>query len=84
VTVTLQVPALRPLSDVPETLQNFTELATTFKDNLDVETTVSLANVAIDLAVTDLDVVTLGANTVGVTTVGVFTVLEPARYTASV
>jgi hypothetical protein len=94
VMVTLQVPTLRPLRDEPETLQNFAELATTFNDNLDVETTVSLAYEAIDLTVADLDIVNLGATTVGVTTVGVvtvgvvtvgvFTVLEPARYTASV
>ena len=43
VTVTLHVPALRPLSVVPETLHNFAELATTFNDTFDVESTVSLA-----------------------------------------
>ena len=87
--MTLHVPALRPLRDVPETLQNFAELVTTFNDNLDVGTTVSLAYEAIDRAEADLDIVTLGIDTVGLTTigvvtVGVFTVLDPARFTARV
>jgi hypothetical protein len=43
VTVTLHDPALTPLSDEPETLQYFAELAATFSDTFDVEATVSLA-----------------------------------------
>ena len=51
VTVTLQDPALSPLSVAPETLQNFAELLTTFRVTFEVEATLSLANFAIDLAV---------------------------------
>jgi hypothetical protein len=60
VTVTLQEPAFNPLRVVPETLQNFAELATTFNLTFEVESTLSLANVAIDFAETGLDIVTLG------------------------
>ena len=60
VTVTLQDPAFNPLRVVPATLQNFLELETTFNDTFEVESTLSLAYVAMDLAVADLDVVTVG------------------------
>ena len=70
VTVTLQEPAFNPLRVVPETLQNLDELATTFNLTFDVESTLSLANVAIDFAVADLEVVTLGEVTVDEVTVG--------------
>ena len=61
VTVTLQDPVLSPFRLVPETLQNFTELRTTFSDTFEVEATVSLANLAMDLAVVDFFIVTVGA-----------------------
>ena len=76
VTVTLHVPALMPLSVVPDTLQYLAELDTTFSDTFDVESTVSLATVAIDLAVAALDVVTAGVVTAGVVTAGVVTAPE--------
>jgi hypothetical protein len=60
VTVTLQEPAFNPLSVVPDTLQNFEELGTTFSDSFEVENTLSLANVAIDFADADLEAVNLG------------------------
>lgn len=50
VTVTLHEPAFKPLREAPETLQNFAELATTFRDTFDVERTFIFANIAIDLA----------------------------------
>jgi hypothetical protein len=76
VTVTLQEPAFNPLRVVPETLQNLDELATTFNLTFDVESTLSLANVAIDFAVADLEVVTLGEVTVDEVTVDEVTVDE--------
>ena len=60
VTVTLQEPAFNPLSVVPDTLQYFAELDTTFNDVFEVESTASLAKTAIDFAVADLVSVTLG------------------------
>ena len=63
VTVTLQDPAFNPLSVVPETLQYFDEVDTTFKRTFEVESTLSLANVAIDFAEVALDIVTLGVIT---------------------
>jgi hypothetical protein len=60
VTVTLQEPAFNPLSVVPDTLQNFEELGTTFSDTFEVENTLSLANDAIDFADADLEAVNLG------------------------
>ena len=74
VTVTLQDPAFNPFSVVLDTLQYFEELATTFSETFEVESTLSLAYTAIDLAVTAFLVVTVGVVTVGVVTVGVFTV----------
>jgi hypothetical protein len=74
VTVTLQEPAFNPLRVVPETLQNFAELATTFNLTFDAESTLSFANTAIDFAVADLNFVNLGIVTVGLVTVGVATV----------
>jgi hypothetical protein len=65
VTVTLHDPAFKPLRVLPETLQNFLELATTFSDTFEVANTLIFAKVAIDLAVTGLEVVTLGLATVG-------------------
>jgi hypothetical protein len=50
VTVTLHDPVFSPFRLVPETLQNFAELATTFSDTFDVERTFNFANEAIDLA----------------------------------
>ena len=76
VTVTLQEPAFSPLSVVPETLQNFAELATTFNLTFEVESTFSLANAAIDFAEAALDIVTLReveVVVVGVAVVGVLT-----------
>jgi hypothetical protein len=60
VTVTLQEPAFNPLSVVPDTLQNFEELGTTFSDTFEIENTLSLANAAIEFADADLEVVNLG------------------------
>ena len=66
VTVTLHDPALRPLSDEPETLQYFAELAATFSDTFDVEATVSLEYLAIETAEVDLVSVTFGMISRGV------------------
>ena len=52
VTVTLQDPALSPLSVAPDALQYFKELRTTFSDNFEVEGTLSLADLAIDFTLT--------------------------------
>ena len=68
VTVTLQEPAFSPLRVVPETLQNFAELATTFSDTFDVEVTASLASAAIDFAETTLDNVTVRVDGIDVKT----------------
>ena len=91
VTVTLHDPVFRPLRVTPDTLQYLDELATTFNLTFEVESTLSLANAAIDLADADLDVVTLGitivgaitvgAITVGAITVGIVGVFEPVRDT---
>ena len=78
VTVTLHVPALMPLSVVPDTLQYLAELDTAFSDTFDVESTVSLANVAIDLAVADLRVVTAGVLVKPATV----TVCQPVQFPA--
>ena len=43
VTVTLQDPIFKPLSVMPETLQYFAELDTTFNDVFEVESTASFA-----------------------------------------
>jgi hypothetical protein len=64
ITVTLHDPVLRPLSDEPDTLQNFAELATTFSETFEVESIFKLAKAAIDFAVADLDVVTAGLVTI--------------------
>ena len=56
-TVTLHVPALRPLSVLPETLQNFAELGRTLRATFDVEATFNFASVAIDLAVIVFEIV---------------------------
>jgi hypothetical protein len=50
VTATLQDPTFKPLSEVPDTLQNFVELAATFRETFEVERTLIFANVAIDFA----------------------------------
>ncbi len=60
VTVILHNPDFRPFSVVPNTLQYFAELATTFSDTFEVADTLSLANIAIDFAEAALDIVTLG------------------------
>jgi hypothetical protein len=65
VTVTLQDPALRPLSAVPVTLQTLEELAATFRDTFEVETTFSFAYAAKDFADADLEVVNRGEATNG-------------------
>ncbi len=87
VTVTLQEPAFNPLRVVPETLQNFAELATTSIPTFEVESTLSFANAAIDFADAALDsftvgvialgvvVVVVGVETVGVETAGVLTII---------
>ena len=79
VTVTLQDPVFNPLSVVPETLQYFAELGTTFNDIFEVDSTASLACTAIDFAVADFLVVTVGALTVAVVvpSVGVLTIDPP-------
>ena len=79
VTVTLQDPVFNPLSVVPETLQYFAELGTTFNDIFEVDSTASLAYTAIDFAVADFLVVTVGALTVAVVvpSVGVLTIDPP-------
>ena len=43
VTVTLQLPTLTPVNDVPETLQYFAEDVATFRDSFEVDDTVSFA-----------------------------------------
>ena len=53
VTVTLQNPAFKPFKVVPDTLQYFAELETTFRTSFEVESTLSFANAAINLAVAD-------------------------------
>jgi predicted thioesterase len=63
VTVTLHDPVLTPLSVVPDTLQYFEELAMTFSETFEVESTLSLAKAAIDFVETGLDSVTLGVVT---------------------
>jgi hypothetical protein len=79
VTVTLQEPAFNPLRVVPETLQNLDELAATFNLTFDVESTLSLANAAIDLAEAALESFTVGVIAlgvvVGVETTGVLTIV---------
>ena len=66
-TVTLQVPALRPLRDVPTTLQIFAEVATTRKLTFDVDATVSFADLAIAFPDNVRATFTVGANfTVGI------------------
>jgi 8-oxo-dGTP pyrophosphatase MutT (NUDIX family) len=49
VTVTLQDPAFKPRSDVPDTLQIFEALDSTFNETFDVERTENFAYAAIDL-----------------------------------
>ena len=74
VTMTLHEPALRPLRVDPNTLQYFAELAKTFSETLDVESTASPENVAIDLTGIALDIFTLIGGTVDVFAAGVETV----------
>ena len=69
VTVILQDPVLRPLRVVPDTLQYFAYIDTTFRETFDVEAIVILAYAAIDLAVADLEVVSFGMVTLGVVVV---------------
>ena len=81
VTVTLQEPAFNPLRVVPETLQKFAELATTFIPTFEVERTLSLANPAIDLAEAALESFTVGAVVTGVETTGTVAVAEAGAFT---
>ena len=74
VTTTLHEPPLRPLRVDPNTLQYFAELAKTFSETLDVESTASPENVAIDLTGIALDIFTLIGGTVDVFAAGVETV----------
>ena len=83
VTVTLHEPALKPfsavpekLSAVPETLQYLAWLDATFSETLDVESTTSLAYLAIEMAEVDLDSVTFGMISRGVVVVVVIGCVE--------
>ena len=78
VTVTLHDPVLTPLSDEPDTLQYFAELATTFSETFEVESTFNLAKAAIDFAVADLDVDTVGAEVEVEVALGVVVVVAEA------
>lgn len=69
-TVTLHDPVFKPLSVVPVTLQYFDELGTTFNLTFEVESTLSLANDAIDFAGITLDIFTVSEAAVGVPAVG--------------
>ena len=61
-TVTLHVPALMPLRDVPTTLHIFTELPTTRKLTFDEDATVSFAWLAIFLPDNVRAIFTVGAS----------------------
>ena len=60
VTETLQVPTFRPLSVLPDTLQNFAKPEATLRENFEVESTLSFAYAAMDFAKADSDFVSLG------------------------
>ena len=59
VTATLHVPTFKPLSEVPDTLQNFVVLAPTFRETFEFGRTLIFAKVAIDFAEAVLNTLSL-------------------------